>query len=52
VRRLAKTHRMIVEMIKAGDAQQAGELWKRHLQKADEFLFAGSELSTVVDLQE
>ena len=52
VRRSAKTHRMVLDLIKAGDAEKAGELWKRHLQKAEEFLFAGSELSTVVDLLE
>ncbi|MGO9103670.1 MAG: FadR/GntR family transcriptional regulator [Mycobacterium sp.] len=52
VRRSAKTHRMIVDMIKAGEAEHAGELWSRHLQKTEEFLFAGSELSTVVDLLE
>ncbi len=52
VRRSAKTHRMVLDLIKAGDAEKAGELWKRHLQKAEEFLLAGSELSTVVDLLE
>lgn len=50
--RSAKTHRMILELIKAGDAEKAGALWKKHLQKAEEFLFAGSEWSTVVDLLE
>ena len=34
------------------DAEKAGELWKRHLQKAEEFVLSGSELSTVVDLLE
>ena len=52
VRRSAKTHRMVLDMIKAGDAQKAGELWKRHLQKAEEFVLSGSEMSTVVDLLE
>jgi len=52
VRRSAKTHRMVLDLIKVGDAEKAGELWKRHLQKAEEFLLAGSELSTVVDLLE
>ena len=52
VRRSAKTHRMVLEMIKAGDAEKAGELWKRHLQKAEEFVLSGSEMSTVVDLLE
>lgn len=33
VRRSAKTHRMVLEMIKAGDAEKAGELWQRHLRR-------------------
>jgi len=52
VRRSAKTHRMALELIKAGEADKAGELWKKHLQKAEEFVLSGSELSTVVDLLE
>ena len=52
LRRSAKTHRMVLELIKSGDAEKAGELWQRHLMKAEEFLFAGSKLSTVVDLLE
>jgi GntR family transcriptional regulator, transcriptional repressor for pyruvate dehydrogenase complex len=52
VRRSAKTHRMVLDMIKDGDAEKAGELWKRHLQKAEEFVLTGAELSTVVDLLE
>jgi DNA-binding GntR family transcriptional regulator len=51
-RRSAKTHRMVLDLIKAGDAEKAGELWKRHLQKAEEFVLTGAELSTVVDLLE
>ena len=52
LRRSAKTHRMVLELIKSGDADKAGELWQHHLMKAEEFLFAGSKLSTVVDLLE
>jgi DNA-binding FadR family transcriptional regulator len=52
VTRSVKTHRMILDMIKAGDAEQAGELWKKHLQKAEAFVLSGAELSTVVDLLE
>jgi GntR family transcriptional regulator, transcriptional repressor for pyruvate dehydrogenase complex len=52
VRRSAKTHRMVLDMIKAGEADKAGELWSRHLRKAEEFLFEGSKLSTVLDLFE
>ncbi|MBE1551982.1 DNA-binding FadR family transcriptional regulator [Mycobacterium sp. OAS707] len=52
VRRSAKTHRMVLDLIKAGDAEKAGELWRKHLLKAEEFVLAGTELSTVVDLLE
>lgn len=52
VRRSAKTHRMLLDHIKAGEAEQAGELWSKHLCKAEEFLFTGVELATVVDLLE
>jgi GntR family transcriptional repressor for pyruvate dehydrogenase complex len=51
-RRSAKTHRMLLDLIKEGEAEQAGQLWRRHLQKAEEYVLAGSELSTVVDLLE
>lgn len=50
VRRATKTHRMVLEMIKDGDADGAAELWTRHLKKAEEFALSGAELSTVVDL--
>jgi DNA-binding GntR family transcriptional regulator len=43
---------MVLEMIKAGDVEKAGELWKRHLQKAEEYVLTGAELATVVDLLE
>jgi DNA-binding GntR family transcriptional regulator len=43
---------MVLDMIKAGDVEKAGELWKRHLQKAEEYVLTGAELSTVVDLLE
>ncbi|WP_375484967.1 FadR/GntR family transcriptional regulator [uncultured Mycobacterium sp.] len=49
-RRASKTHRMLVDLIAAGDSQQAAELWDRHLKKAEEYVLSGSELSTVVDL--
>jgi GntR family transcriptional repressor for pyruvate dehydrogenase complex len=52
MRRSIKTHRMVLELIKAGEADEAGELWSRHLRKAEEYLFAGSNKSTVVDLLE
>ena len=39
-------------MIKAGEADEAAELWDRHLKRAEEYVLSGSELSTVVDLLE
>ena len=52
VRRSAKSHRMVLDLIKAGEADKAGELWRNHLQKAEEFVLTGSELSSVLDLLE
>ena len=51
-RRASKTHRMLVELIKAGDADRAAELWSRHLTKAEEYVLSGAEMSTVVDILE
>jgi len=51
-RRSSKTHRMVLDLIKSGDADKAAELWSRHLQKAEEYVLSGAELSTVVDLLE
>lgn len=51
-RRAHKTHQMLVDLIKAGDADKAAALWSRHLQKAEEYVLSGAELSTVVDLLE
>lgn len=51
-RRASKTHRMVVDLIKAGDAEKAAALWNRHLQKAEEYVLTGAEMSTVVDLLE
>jgi GntR family transcriptional regulator, transcriptional repressor for pyruvate dehydrogenase complex len=51
-RRASKTHRMLVDLIKAGDADKAADLWSRHLQKAEEYVLTGAEMSTVVDLLE
>lgn len=51
-RRASKTHRMLVEHIKAGDTDKAADLWRRHLRKAEEYVLTGAEMSTVVDLLE
>lgn len=50
LRRSAKTHALVLEHIKAGDADKAAQLWNRHLRKAEEYILAGAELSTVLDL--
>jgi DNA-binding FadR family transcriptional regulator len=51
-RRSSKSHRTVLDLIKAGEAEEAGELWSRHLHKAEEYVLSGAELSTVVDLLE
>jgi len=52
MRRSIRTHRMLVDLIKAGEAEQAGDLWSRHLRKAEEYVLAGTKTSTIVDLLE
>jgi GntR family transcriptional regulator, transcriptional repressor for pyruvate dehydrogenase complex len=51
-RRASKTHRMVLDLIKAGEAEKAAELWNKHLAKAEEYVLSGAEMSTVVDLLE
>lgn len=50
LRRSAKTHALVLEHIKAGDADKAAALWNRHLEKAEEYVLAGAEKATVLDL--
>ncbi|WP_407666179.1 FadR/GntR family transcriptional regulator [Mycolicibacterium alvei] len=52
VRRSVKTHRMVLNAIRAGDVAEAGELWRRHVQNGDEFVLTASEMSAAVDLLE
>ncbi|MGV0045070.1 FadR/GntR family transcriptional regulator [Mycobacterium colombiense] len=51
-KRASKTHRMLLDLIKAGEGDKAAELWNKHLQKAEEYVLTGAEMSTVVDLLE
>lgn len=51
-RRASKSHSLVLEMIKDGDAEGAAALWTRHLKKGEEYMLTGTELSTVVDLLE
>jgi GntR family transcriptional regulator, transcriptional repressor for pyruvate dehydrogenase complex len=52
MRTTVKTHRRILDLIKAGDAEKAAELWSKHLRKGEEYVLEGSKLATVVDLLE
>lgn len=45
-----RAHRRLVELISAGAAQDAEELWRRHLQAGEEQLQAGPGSDTVLDL--
>jgi DNA-binding FadR family transcriptional regulator len=46
-RRSSKTHQMLLDLIKAGDADGAGELWLQHLKKVEEFVLSRSDMSSV-----
>jgi DNA-binding FadR family transcriptional regulator len=45
-----KTHRRVVEHIKARDQRRAEDLWRRHLQEAQGYLLGEDVVSTVTDL--
>jgi DNA-binding FadR family transcriptional regulator len=45
-----KTHRRLVEHIRARDGRRAEDLWRRHLQEAEGFLLGDDVVSTVSDL--
>jgi DNA-binding FadR family transcriptional regulator len=46
----ARAHRRLVELVEAGDAAGAEELWRRHLVEAAEYLTSGPTAGTVLDL--
>jgi GntR family transcriptional repressor for pyruvate dehydrogenase complex len=49
-RHAAKSHRMVLDLIKASDAEGAAALWSRHLAEGGEYVLAGAKLTKVVDL--
>jgi GntR family transcriptional repressor for pyruvate dehydrogenase complex len=49
-KRAARTHHAVLDLIKAGDAEKAGEIWHRHLDRAEDLQLTAAELATVVDL--
>ncbi|WP_428338930.1 FadR/GntR family transcriptional regulator [Mycobacterium sp.] len=51
-RRSTATHQQVVDLIKNHKTAEVMALWTKHLQRAEEYVLAGAELSTVVDLLE
>jgi DNA-binding FadR family transcriptional regulator len=51
-RSTSKTHRRLVELIRARDAGGAEVLWRRHLDEAEGYLLGDDAGSTVLDLLE
>lgn len=49
-RRSARTHQKTVELIRDKDDVAAEALWRKHVSQAEEYVLAGSEMSTVLDL--
>jgi DNA-binding FadR family transcriptional regulator len=45
-----KTHRRVVEYIRARDVRRAEDLWRRHLAEAEGYLLGDDVVSTVTDL--
>ncbi|HVW45218.1 MAG TPA: FCD domain-containing protein [Amycolatopsis sp.] len=49
-RSATKTHRRLVELIRARDAAGAEALWRRHLEEAEGYVLGNDGASTVLDL--
>ncbi len=49
-RQAHKAHAHLVELVKAGKAEEAEEYWRSHLEGIRDFLLGGSSPKTVVDL--
>ena len=45
-----RTHERFVELVLAGDADEAVELWSRHLDAAPDYILRGTDTRTVLDL--
>jgi len=45
-----KTHRLVLQHIRARDQRRAEDLWRRHLQEAQGYLLGEDVVSTVTDL--
>jgi DNA-binding FadR family transcriptional regulator len=45
-----RAHELLVELVAAGDAAGAEELWLRHLQEAEDYLLQNGSMTTVLDL--
>ena len=45
-----RTHERLVELLRAGDADGAAELWRRHIDAVADFVSRASDVRTVLDL--
>jgi DNA-binding FadR family transcriptional regulator len=45
-----RAHRRLIDLIAAGDGPGARELWRRHLEGAEDYLLDGNRAQTVLDL--
>jgi DNA-binding FadR family transcriptional regulator len=45
-----RTHEQLVDLIEAGDADAARDLWQRHLEGSEDFLISGAGSKTVLDV--
>jgi DNA-binding FadR family transcriptional regulator len=45
-----RTHERLVELLRAGDADGAADLWRRHIDAVADFVSRGSDVRTVLDL--
>jgi DNA-binding FadR family transcriptional regulator len=46
----ARTHHLLLELVRDGKADEAVDLWRRHLDEASEIVLRGAGVKTVLDL--
>lgn len=51
-RRALRAYEKLIQLVRAGDGDEAEQFWRRHLEVADELVLAGYEATRVIDILE
>ncbi|MEU9024434.1 FCD domain-containing protein [Actinomadura sp. NPDC048394] len=49
-RRAVRAYEKLIELVRAGEADEAERFWRRHLEVADELVLAGHQATRVIDV--